>query len=124
LLDDGIRIFLALMVLLLAMSLFAVFRLPAAPGEPAEQDADEPPGSLQPAMSSATTGLPHRFAAAPPGELAVRAAPSARAQGYPHQPGHPGRPATGQAPGQDAVRAPQVPAGPPWEPAPKPETEP
>ncbi len=125
LLNDGIRIFLALLVLLLALSLFAVLRLPAAPAGPAEQDADEPPGSLPPAMSSPSTGLPRRFAAAPPGEPAAdRATPPARVQGYPPDPGYRARPATGQAPGQGTVRPPQVLAGPPWGPAPKPEGEP
>ena len=141
--NDGVMVFLVFLVLLLAISLVAVVRLPPWAGSPADEDAPAParrvpahvpahaatsPGPAWPAptgpqRSGPPPGGPPPAGTQPAGTQtgaeSARSFPAAAAGQY----GGPD-PAVGPAhrpvPGPGAVRPPAVSGSPPWGPASKP----
>ncbi len=114
LVDDGVPAFLVLVVLLLAISLVAVIRLPRWAG-PSDDDTHDEPGHPPPKNARHTragTRPPETQAGAPSGPP-----PSATGQSGESDPA---RHVTGPVHGRGTVAAPKVSGSPPWEPARKP----
>src|SRR6266571_6370741 len=141
LLNEVILGFLLALIALLAMSLAAIARMPRSSVEAAEQPADEPADVMPQFMSAASpTGLPMASPWQPteavPGQRSYAEAAYRLWPGRPGAPPPPGAPARfgeagealtsdhGSAPWQQPVRPPSARGGPPWGPAPKPESEP
>lgn len=142
--NDGVMVFLVFLVLLLAISLVAVVRLPPWAGSPADEDAPDAPARRVPAhvpAHAATSPAPSW--PAPTGPQRSGAPAAVRPPGGPQPAGiQPGAesarsfpaaavgqyggadPAAGPAhrpvPGPGAVHPPVVSGSPPWGPAPKP----
>jgi len=149
LVNEVILGFVLVLMALLVMSLAAIARMPRSSSQAAEQPEDETPDMLAqfmpgvspstfPPVSPATfpTGSPWQPSDAGLGqrsyaEAAYRLWPGR--PGAPPPPGAPGRlgeagearaPDPGAAPWQQPARPQQVRGGPPWGPAPRPESEP
>jgi Subtilase family len=137
---NGLRIFLGLLVALLALSLIAVARMPAPPPRLPSQEPDQNTGELPQIASPYAPWPPAVLRGGPPGELPAgqRRYAEGPSRMLPARPVSARRPAgasparTGDAhgpvldpiPWQGTIRPPNVPGGPPWAPAPKPEGEP
>jgi hypothetical protein len=122
--NDGVSSIIVLLVVLLAVMLFAVIRAPGWEGSP-EGDARPQPATAAP---SRPTDLQARAAALlpamrapgrPPGDAAPMRVPAVAAS----QPGparYAARHVAGPVPGEGTIPRPAVSSGPPWEPVPKP----
>jgi hypothetical protein len=144
---NALPIFLWLLVVLLALSLIAVARMPATPPRPPGQEPDQntdelpqivsnysswPPAVVRggPPVGPPPVGPPagqRRYADGPPRMLPSRpvpARPSLPAGGRMAHTGDAYEPVLDPVPWQGTIRPPNVPGGPPWGPAPKPEGEP
>jgi len=132
LLNDVIVFFVLFLIVLLAMSLIAVIRMPPSPARVPEQNVDETTGVL-PQFASAPSPWPPAEPA--PGQRSYAEAayrlwsaqstppqPAGGAASHLRQPVDPSRSA-GPAPREETAHPPRV-TGPPWGPAPKPEGEP
>ncbi len=117
LLNDGVPAFLVLLVLLLAISLVAVIRLPRWDGPSDDNSQDEPghPAPKNTRRTPAGTRPPETQAGAPSG----RSVP-ASATGHSGEPDYPARHVTDPVHGRGTVASPKVSGSPPWEPARKP----
>ena len=112
LMDDGVPAFLVLLVLLLAISLVAVIRLPRWAG-PSDDDTHDEPGHPPPKHARHTragTRPPETQAGAPSG----RSVP-ASATGQSGEPDYPARHVTGPVHGRGTVASPKVSGSPPWD---------
>jgi hypothetical protein len=107
LISDGILVFLSFLVLLLAMMLYAVIRLPS--GAYSVPVPDDQAGSAVPARPVAV-----RLTAARP------AHPLGSAIGQPGRTKYAARHVAGPEPGRATIRASTVSGTPPWGPAPRP----
>lgn len=122
--NDGVSSIMVLLVVLLAMMLFAVIRAPGWEGSP-EEDARPQPATAAP---SRPTDLQARAAALlpamrapgqPPGHAATMHVPAVATR-QPGQAGYAARHVAGPVPGKGTIPRPAVSGGPPWEPAYKP----
>ncbi len=114
LVNNGVPAFLVLVVLLLAISLVAVIRLPRWAGPSDDDTHDEPghPPQARPAHTSRYPSVAKTQARAPSG-------PPPSATGQSGEP-DPARHVTSPVHGRGTVAAPKVSGSPPWEPARKP----
>jgi len=124
LVNDGIRCFVVLLVVLLAIMLVAVIRAPGWEGSSGEHAPPQPavaapsrPADTQAraaaAIARAAVVLPARRAPGPTPVPAVATSP-------PRHASYAARHVAGPMPGEDTIPQSKVSGGPPWEQAPKP----